>query len=163
MSPNQQSRTNVPTQNRRCADEYLAWTSLYGAIGEAATAAEIVKQLDADPQSKHDHLALYIRAQTTLRKQKVADDRNRRLGAFVRLVLTSVVQKPARTVKSVLSTTAAIGVEALPPVRREPAKARVEALRGDPDFAHDKDRFPPSVEGTAEVLSNGESGNAKAA
>jgi hypothetical protein len=38
-----------PKPNRRTAEEDRAWAQLYASVGQAATAEEVVKQLDADP------------------------------------------------------------------------------------------------------------------
>jgi len=55
-----------PGSNRRTADEDRAWAQLYANVGQAATAEEVVKQLDADAEARRSHLALYLRAKTTL-------------------------------------------------------------------------------------------------
>ncbi len=59
-----------PKPNRRTAEEDRAWAQLYASVGQAATAEEVVKQLDADAPARHCHLALYLRARTTLRERK---------------------------------------------------------------------------------------------
>ena len=133
--------------NRRSAEEDRAWAQLYAAIRHASAAEEVVKQLDADPQSKRNHLALYIRAKATLREQKAVDVRNQRIGSFVRRALTVLVAAPIRLLRNVLSTSTGVAVEMLPPVRREPARVRTAALKNDPDFASAKDRFGSSAEG----------------
>jgi hypothetical protein len=159
-----QPRQYTPAPNRRYAEEDRAWSQLYAAIGQTSTAEEVVKQLDADLQSKRTHLALYIRARTTLREQKAADVRNQRIGAFLRDALDLMVLGPLRLLRAALTFGAGVAVEALPPVRREPAKARTSVLRSDPDFAHAKDRFASGadVPGTA-ASEAGESRSAKAA
>ena len=159
-----QPRPYTPAPNRRYAEEDRAWSQLYAAIGQTSTAEEVVKQLDADLQAKRTHLALYIRAKTTLREQKAADARIERIGAFVRHALDFVVLGPLRLLRTTLSLSAGVAVEAMPPVRREPAKARTSVLRCDPDFAHAKDRFASGadVPGTA-ASEAGESRSAKAA
>ena len=73
-----------PEQSRRTVEEDRAWAQLYASVGQAATAEEVVKQLDADAEAKRKHLALYLRARTTLREQRAAEARNLRIGAFVR-------------------------------------------------------------------------------
>lgn len=161
--PQLQPRPHTPAPNRRYAEEDRAWSQLYAAIGQTSTAEEVVKQLDADSQSKRSHLALYIRARTTLREQKAADARNQRIGAFVRQAFALMVLGPLRLLRSALSFGAGIAVEALPPVRTEPAKARTAALRDDPDFAHAKDRFASGTDGAALASEAGESRSVKAA
>jgi len=130
-----------PKPSRRFAEEDRAWALLYEDIGQASTAEEVVNVLNADTQAKHSHLALYLRAKTTLRKQKAVDARNQRIGAFVRLVVTTLVIGPVRLLRSMLSNSADVAVEMLPPARREPAKARVGDLTKDPQFAKANERF----------------------
>lgn len=157
-------RRYTPAPNRRYAEEDRAWSQLYAAIGQTSTAEEVVKQLDADLQSKRSHLALYIRAKTTLREQKAADARIERIGAFVRHALDFMVLGPLRLLRAALSLGASVAVEAMPPVRREPARARTSALRSDPDFAHAKGRFTSGVDvAGAAAGETGESRSAKAA
>jgi hypothetical protein len=159
-----QPQQYTPAPNRRYADEDRAWSQLYAAIGQTSTAEEVVKQLDADPQSKRAHVALYIRAKTTLREQKAADARIERTGAFVRHALAVMVLRPLRLLRAALSFGASVAVEAMPPVRREPAKARTSVLRGDPAFAHAKGRFASGADAPSSASGeNGESRSAKAA
>jgi hypothetical protein len=108
-----------------------------------------VKQLDADAQARHNHLALYLRARTTLRERKVTEARNQRIGAFVRSVVTLLVVGPFRLLRSVLSSSTDVAVEMLPPARRGPAKVRVNALTRDPEFARAAERFAASADGVA--------------
>lgn len=138
-----------PRPSRRTAEEDRAWARLYAGVGEDATAEEVVKQLDADPQAKHSHLALYLRARTTLRERKAAEVRNQRIGAFVRSVVTVLVIGPLRLLRSLLSSGTDVAVEMLPPARRDPAKVRVSALTRDPEFARAAERFTASAEGAA--------------
>jgi hypothetical protein len=138
-----------PARSSRSADEERAWSQLYAAIHQASAAKEVVEQLDADQQSKRNHLALYIRAKTTLREQKAIDARNQRIGSFVRQALTVLVVAPIGLLRNVLSTSMGVAVAMLPPVRREPAKARTPVLKNDPDFARAKTRFSSSADGAA--------------
>jgi hypothetical protein len=153
----QQPRPIHPAPSRRSAEEDRAWSQLYAAIYQASAAEEVVKQLDADSQSKRNHLALYIRAKTTLREQKVAADRNKRIAAFVRQVVTFLVVTPVRVLRQILSFVVGVGAEIFPPVRREPARARTAALKNDPDFARAKDRFGSSADGAPAAGAVGES------
>ena len=58
---NAQPPTQLNTgSNRRTADEDRAWAQLYASVGQAATAEEVVKQLDADAEARRSHLALYL-------------------------------------------------------------------------------------------------------
>jgi hypothetical protein len=156
-----------PGSNRRTADEDRAWAQLYASVGQAATAEEVVKQLDADAEARRSHLALYLRAKTTLRERRVADARNRRIGAFVRSVAAIVVAGPLhmlRLLRSLLSTGSDVAMEMLPPARRDPAKVRVNALTRDPEFAKAAERFTATADGaTPNAGQHEESRGAKAA
>ena len=138
-----------PKPNRRTAEEDRAWAQLYASVGQAATAEEVVKQLDADAPARHCHLALYLRARTTLRERKVTEARNQRVGAFVRSVVMFLVSAPFRLLRSLLSSGTDVAVEMLPPARRDLAKVRVSALTRDPEFAKAAERFTASAGGTA--------------
>ncbi len=153
-----------PGSNRRTADEDRAWAQLYASVGQASTAEEVVKQLDADNEARRSHLALYLRAKTTLRERRIADARNQRIGAFVRSVVTIVVVGPFRLLRSLLSTGSDVAVEMLPPARRDPAKARVSTLTRDPEFAKAAERFTATADGATPIAGqHEESRGAKAA
>ena len=153
-----------PKPNRRTAEEDRAWAQLYASVGQAPTAEEVVKQLDADAPARHSHLALYLRARTTLRERKVIEARNQRIGAFVRSVVAFLVIGPFRLIRSVLSSGTDVAVEMLPPARKDPAKVRVSALTRDPEFARAAERFAASAGGTAAAAGpHEESRRAKAA
>ncbi|MDP1691750.1 MAG: hypothetical protein Q8L49_07340 [Burkholderiaceae bacterium] len=160
-----------PRSNRRTAEEDRAWAQLYASVGQASTAEEVVKQLDADAEARRSHLALYLRAKTTLRERRVADARNQRVGAFVRTFVESVVAIVVvgplhmfRLLRSLLSTGSAVAVEMLPPARRDPAKVRVSALTRDPEFAKAAERFTATADGATPIAGqHEESRGAKAA
>ena len=157
-----------PGSNRRTADEDRAWAQLYASVGQAATAEEVVKQLDADAEARRSHLALYLRAKTTLRERRVADVRSQRIAAFVRMFARSavaiVVVGPFRVLRSLMSTGSDVAVEMLPPARRDPAKARVSTLTRDPEFAKAAERFTATSDGATPIAGqHEESRSAKAA
>ena len=153
-----------PALNWRTVEEDRAWAQLYASVGQASTAEEVVKQLDVDAQARHSHLALYLRAKTTLRERKAVEARNQRIGAFVRSVVTLLVVGPFRLLRSVLSSSTDVAVEMLPPARRDPAKVRVNALTRDPEFARAAERFAASAAGVAPTAGqHEESRGAKAA
>jgi len=128
-------------QSRRSAEEDRAWGHLYAAIHQSSAAEEVVKQLDADPQSKRNHLALYIRAKTTLREQKVTEARNQRTGAFVRMALTVLVLGPVRLASKALIAIRDVVVASMPAVQKEPAASRARTLKSDPEFTSLTDLF----------------------
>jgi hypothetical protein len=144
-----------PELNRRTADEDRAWAQLYASITQACTAEEVVRQLDADVESRHSHLALYVRAKTTLRKRRIADARNQRIAAFVRTSAQStfavVVIAPVRLLRSMLSSGSDVAVEMLAPARNVPAKVRVSALTRDLELAKTAERFAAAPEGATPI------------
>ena len=160
-----------PGSNRRTADEDRAWAQLYASVGQAATAEEVVKQLDADAEARRSHLALYLRAKTTLRERRVADVRNQRIASFVMTfarsvvaIVANLVMGPFRLLRSLLSTGSDVAVEMLPPARRDPAKARVSTLTRDPEFAKAAERFTATADGATPIAGqHEESRSAKAA
>ena len=153
-----------PKPSRRTAEEDRAWAQLYASVGQAATAEEVVKQLDADAPARHCHLALYLRARTTLRERKVIEVRNQRIGAFVRSIAAFLVIGPFRLLRSMLSSGSDVAVEMLPPARRDPAKVRVRSLTSDPEFAKAAERFAASADAVAPTAGqHEESRGAKAA
>jgi len=157
-----------PGSNRRTADEDRAWAQLYASVGQAATAEEVVKQLDADAEARRSHLALYLRAKTTLRERRIADARSQRIASlvrtFVRSVVAIVVIGPLRLLRSLLATSSDVAVEMLPSARRDPAKVRVNALTRDPEFAKAAERFTTTADGATPIAGQQEeSRGAKAA
>ena len=149
---------------RRTGEEDRAWALLYASVGRASTAEEVVKQLDADIEARRRHLALYLRAKTTLRERRIADARNQRIGEFLRSVVAIVVVGPIRLLRSLMSTGSDVAVEMLPPARRDPAKARVSTLTRDPEFAKAAARFTATVAGATPIAGEHEgSRDAKAA
>ncbi|KAK0039515.1 hypothetical protein Bpfe_031102 [Biomphalaria pfeifferi] len=130
-------RTPYVPPSRRSADEDRAWARLYQLVlnDDAAVSEEVIKALDADPQAKHVRLALYTHSKTTLRKQKVIAARNKRLADGLALAVTSLVMAPVRLVRSVGSFIVSVGVALTPPLRKEPAKGRMAALKADPVVA----------------------------
>jgi hypothetical protein len=157
-----------PRSNRRTAEEDRAWTQLYASVGQAPTAEEVVKQLDIDADARRIHLALYLRAKTTLRERRITDARSQRIASlvrtFVRSVVAIVVIGPFRLLRSLLSTSGDVAVEMLPPARRDPAKVRVNALTRDPEFAKAAERFTTTADGATPIARQQEdSRGAKAA
>jgi hypothetical protein len=156
----------VQGPSRHRADEGRAWSQLYTAIGRPATAEEVVRQLDADPQSRRDHLALYIRARTTLRERRLAQARSQRIGAFARHALALVVMGPFRLLRGALGSGARVAVDALPPLRTQrgmPARNASTALHRGPGGATAKDRLLPVGGAAAAADETGSSRAARAA
>jgi len=154
-----------PANPRRSADEDRAWSQLYAAVRQPSTAEEVVKHLNADPATKRSHMALYIHASTTLREQKAVTARNQRIGAFVRLTVITVVFGPFRMLRRIWNAGRDVAVEAMPPVRREPAASRTPALRNDPAFAQATQAFESEAadSSTGQATNQDQSRRAKAA
>lgn len=148
--------------SRRSIAEDRAWARLYADVRQASVAEEVVKQLDADPEAKRHHLALYLRAKTAVRKRKAVDARNERIGAFVRSAVTFTVIGLARGVRSMLSGAVNLAVAMLPPTRKEPAKVVVAGLMKDPQFAGASQRFTEGA-GTASQGAPEQASRSKAA
>ena len=156
--PSRQFGTQV---NRLAVEEDRAWALLYASVGRAFTAEEVVKQLDADAQARQSHLALYLRARTTLREQQAAEALNQRIGAFVQSVVRSVLRSvvrpiarsaltllvigPFRLLRSMLSFGVGVAAQTLPSARTGPAKGRVSTFKADPEFAKPAVRFTAST------------------
>jgi hypothetical protein len=154
--------------DRRAAEEDRAWAQLYASVGQAATAEEVVRQLDGDAQARHSHLALYLRARTTLRERKLAEVRNQRIGAVARSVVAWLVIDPLHLLRSVLRSVlwsgTDVALQVLAPARRDPARVRVTALSRDPEFASAAERFTAATQDRPAVArQNEESRGAKAA
>lgn len=62
------------------AEEERAWVDVYRRVGrDAAAAADVLSQLDRDPEMKRQHLALYLSCQAALRRHQAQQDRQQRL------------------------------------------------------------------------------------
>jgi hypothetical protein len=131
--------------NRLAVEEDRAWALLYASVGRASTAEEVVRQLDSDAQARQSHLALYLRAKTTLREHKAAEARSQRIGAVVRWVMrpavTLLIIGPIRLLRSLLSSGTGVAMGMLPPVSRRSAKERVGTSKKEPTFAGTAKRF----------------------
>jgi hypothetical protein len=113
-------------------EEDRSWVRIYRQVGNPDIAAEVVTQLDADTQARHEHLALYLRCRESLRAHKARTQRNKRIGQFVRLGCRVIVAEPLRALRQGAARAFDLLVECLPEVRREPAAAKVRKLRRDP-------------------------------
>ncbi|MEW5834340.1 MAG: hypothetical protein AB1832_04670 [Pseudomonadota bacterium] len=138
----------APRKSKRSAvevEEERAWVRFYRRIGDADMAAEVLAQLDVDPQARHDHLALYLRCRESLRAHKTRTQRNRRIGQFVRQAGRALVAEPLQALGLLASRAIDLVIECLPEARREPATAKVRQLRRDADVAQAHAAFDPKV------------------
>jgi hypothetical protein len=128
----------APRKAKRSAveiEEERAWVRFYRQVGQADIAAEVLTQLDADAQARHEHLALYLSCRESLRTHKARTQRNKRIGQFVRQACRVLVVEPLRALRLKTARTIDLLVECLPETRREPATAKVKQLRRDADVA----------------------------
>jgi hypothetical protein len=135
-------RASVATEEER------AWISFYQRVGQdTALAAEVLAQLDADVEMKRMHLALYLSCRESLRSHAARDQRNERIGRFVRLMLHGLFVAMPRSVGRKLSRGGDIAVACLPEADAEPALAQVQRLASDPEFGTARGTFksPTSV------------------
>ena len=81
-----------PRRSAIGTEEEKAWVSFYRrASKDPAIAAEVLAQLDADPEMKREHLALYLCCRESLRVQQARDARNQRIGQFVRWLMDALL------------------------------------------------------------------------
>ena len=117
-------------------EEERAWVGFYRRVrSDAAIAAEVMAQLDADPEMKRAHLALYLCCKQSLRADKARQQRNRRIGAFVRWLCHGVFVVPAIAFQRAMRGGGHLAVECLPVASGEPAVPKVRKLAREPEFA----------------------------
>lgn len=129
LSRTKPRRTSVATEEER------AWISFYQRVGhDAALAAEVLAQLDADAEMKRQHLALYLSCRESLRSSAAREARNARIGGFVRKLLHRVFVAMPRALGIKLKRGGDIAVACLPETGAEPALAQVRRLASDREF-----------------------------
>lgn len=133
MSPSL-SRTR-PRRASVATEEERAWVSFYQRVGQdAALAAEVLAQLDADVEMKRQHLALYLSCRESLRSCAAREARNARIGGFVRMTLHRVFVAVPRSLGLRLKRGGEIAVACLPEAGAEPASAQLRRLASDREF-----------------------------
>lgn len=79
------------------AEEKKAWAAFYARVGrDPLLAAELIKQLDRDPELKRAHLALYLSSKEALRAHQQRHARNQRIACAIRWLLQRLIALPAR-------------------------------------------------------------------
>lgn len=139
-----------PPRSRRASvddEEQKAWAGFYRRVGHPALALEILRQLEADPEMKRAHLALYLLCKEGLRLQKARQARHQRIGQGVRLLGGVLLTAPLHALRKLLQRSGDVFVACLPEVVREPAMPRVQQLSVDTEFAQAQTAF----DGTAEA------------
>lgn len=135
-----------PRRSAIGTEEEKAWVSFYRRAGkDPAIAAEVLTQLDADPEMKREHLALYLCCRESLRVQQARDVRNQRIGHFVRWLLNGLlVRLPSAAARS-LGRGRDVAVACLPESASEPAQAQVRRLSKDPKVRAARTAFKAST------------------
>jgi hypothetical protein len=136
-----QERSTGPRKKQFGVDsaEEKAWIGFYRRVGDPVIAAEILHELQSDPEAKRAHLALYLRCKESLRTHKVRLARNKRIGQFVRLVCSAAFVTPAHAVHRLLRQSTDLAVECLP--EPEPAARQVRKLTREPEYAREQSAF----------------------
>lgn len=137
-----------PSKSSVAFAEETAWVDFYKRIGDPAVAKEVIEYLDANPDEKRQHPALYLRAKESVRRNEERLHRAQRIGSFVRTVVGVVVIGPVSFVAGLLRGGRQIGLECLPEVRnatprREPARRRIVKLTKESEFSKANGVFTP--------------------
>lgn len=165
MSQENNHRTARPRRSSVAYEEEKAWIAFYRRVGDPAIATELMQHLDADPEMKRLHPALYLRCKQTLRNNKERQARAKRIGQFVRMLLGVLVLQPILAMRGMLRAGGDIAVECLPVTSGEPAVRQLKNLTKKSPFATAQNNFPGkknAAQPTAED-GNGDSRNAHAA
>lgn len=146
MSPS--SPRPKPRRASVATEEERTWISFYRRVGQdAALAAEVLAQLDADVEMKRMHLALYLSCRESLQSRAAREQRNDRIGRFVRRMFHDLFVAMPRSIGRKLKHGGDIAVACLPEADAEPARAQVRRLASDPEFGTARSTFesPTSV------------------
>lgn len=134
---------------RRCGIEFeeeRAWIGFYRRVGrDAAIAAEVMAQLEADADMKRTHLALYLCCKESLRVHKARQARHKRIGQFVRHLAQAIFVRPLLGLRTRLRRGGDLAVECLPDISREPAVQQVRRLAQVAEFATAQAAFEQGV------------------
>jgi hypothetical protein len=135
------------------AEEERAWVAFYQRAGRhPEIAAEVLTQLDLDPEMKREHLALYLCCRETLRLQAARSHRDQRIGAAVRWILGGVFQRLPESIGRMFSRVGDVAMASIPlqphPRQAEPAIAKVRRLTGDPAMRAARAAYKASPAGT---------------
>ena len=131
MSHSPRTYTLAP---RRHPEEDRAWYHLYRDCGQVTLAQEIVRHLDADPQTRQLHAALYLRSRETILKHQGRQFRNARIANAIRATWHVLFARPAHGVMNLFRGVGGVAVELLPPPPEEPAVQQVKRIRKTKPF-----------------------------
>jgi hypothetical protein len=113
-------------------EEEQAWVSFYRrARHQPAVAAEVLAQLDLDPEMKRAHLALYLCCRESLRLHEERAARDARLVAALRWLGSAFAVRGAGALRRLFGRAGDIALASLPVPTPEPAKAKVRRLAAD--------------------------------
>lgn len=109
--------------------EEQAWIGFYKRVGDAAVAAELIQYLEADPELKRAHAALYLRAKESVRRHQQREARAKRIGAAVRMVAGAIVIAPVSAVRRLFRAGGEVAIACLPETQVPNAAAARQAKR----------------------------------
>lgn len=125
MSPENRPR---PRRSGIEGEEERTWVDFYRRVrSDAVLAAEVLAQLERDPEMKHSRLALYLSCKETVRRDKARHARHQRIGSFVRGLAHALFVRPWHALRRIGGTGRDIAIELLPEVPPSP-KPAVRAL-----------------------------------
>jgi hypothetical protein len=127
-------------------EEERAWLGFYRSVrSDMFVATEVIAELDAHPQMKQRHLALYLCCKQSLRVHKARQQRGRRIGQFVRRLCHGVFVVPIRALKTGTLLGGQLAIECLPELTREPAVRKIGKLTAEKEFAAAQAAFDQEV------------------
>lgn len=99
-------------------EEERAWIAFYARVPhDPMVAAEVLAQLETDPELKRDRLALYLCCKESVQSHKARQERNKRIGQALRLTLRFLVLRPARAIRRYMRHSGSLAIECLPETR----------------------------------------------
>ena len=127
-------------------EEERAWLGFYRSVrSDMFVATEVIAELEAHPQMKQRHLALYLCCKQSLRVHKDRQQRGRRIGQFVRQLCHGVFVVPIRALTTGTRLGGRLAVECLPELTREPAVRKIGKLTAEKEFAAAQAAFDQEV------------------
>lgn len=124
-----------PRRPSIASEEERAWVGFYQRVGtDPSIAAEVMAQLEADPEMKRGHLALYLTCRESLRLHDAREQRNQRIGSFVRATLVALFVRLPQELGRKLRRGGDVALACLPQVESEPARGQVRRLVAEPEF-----------------------------
>jgi hypothetical protein len=117
-------------------EEERAWVGFYRRVRhDPAIAAEVMTQLESEPEMKRRHLALYVGCKESLRLHETRQALHKRIGQFVRGLSHALLMQPSLCLRALLRRGGQIALECLPETRKEPAMQQARLLDRDAEFA----------------------------